>query len=217
MHRSRFPRKTVLPHIEYARRAPLRAAGLLTAVGLASALGYALGLAAAIALGGMVSATSANAGRSQLGRVAPAAQAALDPSPFILNALLVPALDGDAVPLRWVDPRPALRCGPGSVVRVNGMPLRPGALVPDAPFELEWWTDECYPFGLQGPRFDGGVKLTVFREDWGFSAMVAPNGLHAVSAGNQTRIRRGAATLPLCVEASNPSSCRVARPPQLAR
>jgi len=106
-----------------AGRPSLRAACLLTAVGLASALGYALGLAAAIALGGMVSATSANAGRSQLGPVAPAAQAALDPSPFILNALLVPALDGDAVPLRWVDPRPALRCGPGSVVRVNGMPL----------------------------------------------------------------------------------------------
>lgn len=204
MHRSTFPRQSVLPHIEYARRAPLRAVGLFTAVGLASALGYALGLAAAIGLGAMVSATGARAGRSQL---APAAQG-FDPSRFILNALLAPALDAEAVPLRWVDPRAALRCGPGTVVRVNGMPLRPGALVSDAPFDLEWWTDECYPFGTQGPRFDGGVKLTVFREDWGFSAMVAPDGLHTVFAGNQTRIQRGAATLPQCIDENNRSSCR---------
>jgi hypothetical protein len=204
LHRSLFPRQSVLPHIEYARRAPLRAAGLFTAVGLASALGYALGLAVALALGAMLSATGARAGRPQL---APPAPAAFDPSRFILNALLAPALDAEAVPLRWVDPRPSLHCGPGTVVRVNGLPLRPGALVPDSPFDLEWWTDQCYPFGLQGPRFDGGVKLTVFREDWGFSAMVAPNGLHAVSAGNQTRIRRGSATYPQCIEAGSPSSC----------
>ena len=203
MQRSSFPRQSVLPHIEYLRRAPLRAAGLFTAVGLASALGYALGLAAAIGLGAMVSATSARAGRSQ---PAPAVHAAFDPTRFILNALLVPALDPEAVPLRWVDPRPALRCGPGTVVRVNGMPLRPGALVPDAPFELVWWTDQCYPFGVKGPRFDGGVKLTVFREDWGFSAMVAPSDLYAVSDGIQTRIRRGAATYPLCIE-TNGSRC----------
>jgi len=177
-------------------------------VGLASGLGYALGLAAAIALGAMVSATSASAGRSQL---APIARTAFNPSRFILNALLVPALDAEAVPLRWVDPRPALRCGPGTVVRVNGTPLRPGSLVPDEPFDLEWWTDQCYPFGLQGPRFDGGVKLTVFREDWGFSAMVAPDSLYAVADGNQTRIRRGSASYPLCVE-SDGSRCHVEAP-----
>ncbi len=61
-----------------------------------------------------------------------------DASRFILNALLVPALDGDAVPLRWVDPRSQLRCRPGAIVRVNGVRLVPGALVPDAPFTLEW-------------------------------------------------------------------------------
>src|SRR5262245_25884887 len=48
----------------------------------------------------------------------------------ILNALLVPALDDDALPLRWRDPRTALRCGPDTTVRVNGEPLVAGALVP---------------------------------------------------------------------------------------
>jgi hypothetical protein len=188
-----------------AQSVSFRGAFLVTAVGIATALGYALGLAAALGLSMMLTAGDARPGQPPIAASAPAA---LDPSRFILNALLVPALDGEAVPLRWVDPRPALRCGPGTVVRVNGMPLRPGALVPDAPFELEWWTDECYPFGMQGPRFDGGVKLTVFRENWGFSAMVAPNGLYAASAGNQTRIQRGAATLPQCIEEDNPASCR---------
>ena len=193
MRRSEFPRHSVLPHLAFARRSPLRAAGLFTAVGLASALGYALGLAAAVGLGAMVSATMARP-------TSAAGKAAIDPSPFMLNAFLVPALDNDHVPLRWVDPRPRMRCGPGTVVRVNGLPLRAGELVPDAPFELQWWTDECYPFGVQGPRFDGGVKLMVFREDWGFSAMVVPSGMTAVSAGNQVRIQQGSATLPQCIE-----------------
>jgi len=201
MRRSEFPRKSVLPHIEYARRAPMRAVGLFTAVGVASALGYALGLTAAIGLGAMVSATFAR----------PAQQAprgpAVDPSRFILNALLVPALDPDAVPPRWVDPRPRLRCGPGSVVRVNGAPLRPGNAVPQAPFELEWWTDECYPFGLGGPRFDGGARLTVYPEDWGYSAMVAPNALQAVYGSERVAIRRGSARYPQCIEAGDPRSC----------
>src|SRR5262245_1833833 len=35
--------------------------------------------------------------------------AGLDPQRFILNGLLVPSLDADAVPLRWVDPRPAIQ------------------------------------------------------------------------------------------------------------
>lgn len=211
MRPSTFTEHSVSPYIAARRSAypagkpSLRAVSLLTAVGVASALGYALGLAAALGLGAMVSATNARAGRAQL---APAALAAFDPSRFILNALLAPALDAEAVPLRWVDPRPALRCGPGTVVRVNGMPLRPGALVPVAPFELEWWTDECYPFGVRGPRFDGGVKLTVFREDWGFSAVVAPDGLYAAYPGNQIRIQRGAARMPQCVEAGDSRSCR---------
>jgi hypothetical protein len=206
LKRSEFPGFSVLPHVAYAKRSPLRAAGLFTAVGLASALGYALGLAAAIGLGAMVSATMA---RPVQPPAAKAAKSAFDPSPFMLNAFLVPAIDNDLVPLRWVDPRPRLRCGPGTVVRVNGMPLRPGELVPDAPFELQWWTDECYPFGVQGPRFDGGVKLTVFRENWGFSAMVTPSGMSATSAGNQIRIQQGSATLPQCIEAEGSLPCGV--------
>jgi hypothetical protein len=192
MRRSEFPRDSVLPHIDFARRSPMRAVGLFTTVGVVSALGYALGLAAAVGLGAMVSATIA---RPATPEPAAAVQAGFDPAPFMLNAFFVPALDDD-MPLRWVDPRPRLRCGPGTVVRVNGMPLRPGALVPEAPFEMDWWADECHPFGVGGPRLDGGLRMTVFREDWGFSAIVAPSGLTAASGGTQTRIRRGAATYP---------------------
>lgn len=57
MRRSEFPREAALAHLEYARRAPLRAAGVFTAIGLASVLGYSLGLAAAIGLGALISAT----------------------------------------------------------------------------------------------------------------------------------------------------------------
>jgi len=121
-----------------------------------------------------------------------------------LNALLVPALDPDSSFLRWVDPRPRLRCGPGTVVRVNGMPLKPGDAVPDAPFDFEWWADECHPFGVGGPRLEGGVKLTVYREDFGFSAAVTPRGMHAVYAGDSVPIRRGMATYPQCLEAGAP-------------
>jgi hypothetical protein len=107
--------------------------------------------------------------------------------------------------LRWVDPRPASICGPDTTVRVNGEPLRPGALVPDMPFELEWRADGCRPFGAHGPRYDGGVKLTVFREDWGFSAMVEPSDLRVAFAENETiSIRRGAASMPQCVRAGGP-------------
>jgi hypothetical protein len=161
----------------------------------------ALGLGAAFALSVMLPAGSAPPER--LGTVA-ARVAAPDPSRFILNALLVPALDGDAVPLRWVDPRPALRCGPGTSVRVNHEPLVAGALVPDMPFELEWQADGCRPFGAREARFDGGVKLTVFREDWGFSAMIEPSGLRVTSADDRTLIQRGAAWVPQCADAAEP-------------
>ena len=65
-----------------------------------------------------------------------------DASRFILNALLVPALDTDAVPLRWVDPRPALRAGPGDErARQRSAAWSLAHLVPDAPFDLEWHAD----------------------------------------------------------------------------
>jgi hypothetical protein len=150
----------------------------------------ALGLAFAIALSTIETSGDARPSRP-----------AFDPSRFILNALLVPALDADAVPFRWIDPRPALRCGPDTTVLVNRAPLLAGALVPDTPFELEWSTDGCRPFGARGPRFDGRVRLTVFREDWGFSAVVEPSDLRIASRDNKTTsIQRGAALLPQSVD-----------------
>jgi len=157
---------------------------MISALALASALGLSVIL-------------TAGAARPNQAPIAVAPPTALDPSRFILNALLAPALDGDSVPLRWVDPRPALRCGPDTRVRVNREALLARALVPDTPFELEWQADGCRPFGLHGPRLDGGVKLTVFREDWGFSAMVEPSGLRVTSPENETTlIRPGAASMP---------------------
>jgi hypothetical protein len=165
----------------------------------------ALGFCAAIALGmgAMRTAGSARAVSS------PGAAAAPEVSPyvsrFLLNALLMPALDFQAMPLRWVDPRPALGCGPDSAVRVNGAPLVVGALVPDAPFELEWQSDGCRPFGGGGPRFDGRVQLTVVKENWGFSAAVEPSDLR-VAWGNSgtTWLQPGTASMPLCIDRTEP-------------
>jgi hypothetical protein len=176
-----------------------RALGRVCAIGIV----YALGLVLVPGLRVMPAAVGALPAAAPPGSApsTAATSAARDPSRFLLNALLVPALDGDAVPLRWVDPRPALQCGPGTEVRVNGAPLAPGTLVPDAPFKLEWQADGCRPFGAHGPRFEGRVRLTLFREDWGFSAMVAPADLRIESAQNQIAlIQPGAATLPQCVD-----------------
>ena len=68
--------------------------------------------------------------------VAMASGSTFDPGPFMLNALLVPALDPDSDPLVWTDPRPIAQCGPATTVLVNRKPLVPGAPVGDAPFAL---------------------------------------------------------------------------------
>lgn len=145
-----------------------------------------LGLCAVIAIGLGAVRTAGSAREAS----SPGTAAAPDVSPYasrlLLNALLLPALDLDARPLRWVDPRPALGCGPDSAVRVDRRPLIVGAMVPDAPFELEWQSDGCRPFGRDGPRFDGRVQFTVFREDWGFSAAVGPSDLRVASGKNGT-------------------------------
>lgn len=159
----------------------------------------ALWLGATLWLCIMLTAIGARPDRSPIAATPP--RATFDPSRFILNALLVPALDADALPLRWADPRPASHCGPDTTVYVNHEPLLAGALVPDAPFEIEWQTDGCRPFGAHGPRFEGRVRLTVFREDWGFSALVQPSGLRVTSVENETTlIQGGAASLPQFVE-----------------
>ena len=135
--------------------------------------------------------------RTDRAPTAPAPIAALDVSPFVLNAFLVPALDSDALPLRWTDPRPPSRCGSATTVSVNGEPLVAGALVPDKPFQLEWNAQDCHPFGAQGPMFQGRVKLTVYREDWGFSAAIEPSDLRVTSVDGVTAsLRTGAASLP---------------------
>ena len=165
----------------------------------------ALGFCAAIAIG-MGGVRTADSARAVL---SPGAAAAPKVSPyasrFLLNALLAPALDFDAKPLRWVDPRPALGCGPDSAVRVDGAPLIAGALVPDAPFELDWQSDGCHPFGRGGPRFDGRVQLTVVRENWGFSAAVEPSNLRVAWGRNGTTwLQPGTASMPLCIDANEP-------------
>lgn len=121
-----------------------------------------------------------------------------DPSPFILNALLVPAIDTDAVPLRWVDPRPASLCDPGTMVSVNGKPLIDGELVPAAPFTLDWQADDCQPLGLGGPRFNGAIRLRIFSEHGEYNALVEPSTLLVTFAnGKSVPIRHGWATIEL--------------------
>jgi hypothetical protein len=171
---------------------------------------------AAVALTAVLSAVTLLAFSSRPSPVptARAAPPAFDPSRFILNALLVPALDGDAVPLRWVDPRTSSHCGPATEVRVNQQPLVAGALVPDAPFEVEWQIDGCRPFGTQGPRFHGDVRLTVFREDWGLSAIVEPADLRVGYAGQETPLTgpRGA-WLPFVDDAADSVEWSAGPPP----
>jgi hypothetical protein len=125
---------------------------------------------------------------------ASAAVAPGDASAFILDALLLPALDPHAMPLRWIDPRAAMGCGPESRINVEREPLRPGALVPATPFVLDWDSHGCHPFGDGGPRFDGRVRLTVYREDWGFSAMAEPAAMRVTMGdGRIVHVRRGGA------------------------
>ncbi len=168
----------------------------------------ALAFAAVLLLSGIQTAGGSRSGEPP----ADAGPSTADASRFILNALLVPALDDDAMPLRFVDPRPVAQCGPHTGVRVNGKPLVAGAMVPDQPFELEWLMDRCRPFGRSGPRFDGAVKLTVYREDWGFSAAIKPAGLRVTSAGNETTlVRARSASLPQSVDAEEPVLLTAAR------
>jgi len=45
--------------------------------------------------------------------------------------------------------------------------------------------------------FQGRVKLTVYREDWGFSAAIQPSDLRVTSVDGVTAsLRTGAASLP---------------------
>ena len=121
-----------------------------------------------------------------------------DPSPFILNGLLVPAIDADAVPLRWVDPRPASLCGPDTKILVDRKPLVAGERVPVAPFTFDWQADDCRPFGAGGPRFSGAIRLRVFSENGEFGAVLEPSTLLVTFANDRSvPIRHGWATVAL--------------------
>jgi hypothetical protein len=152
---SRHPEAKYAPLRDMARHA--YTVGLISTVALAAAFG----------LSAVVPAQDAGAEPAPVS----AGQAA-DSYALILDALLAPTLKADAVPLRWSDPRAALRCGPHTAIRVNRLPLVSGDLVPDTPFEIEWHADGCRLPGAAAARVDGWVKVTVFREDWGMSAMV---------------------------------------------
>ncbi|MET0507345.1 MAG: hypothetical protein ABWZ78_04060 [Burkholderiaceae bacterium] len=129
------------------------------------------------------------------------AAAAANPARALFAALFATALDPDAEPLQWVDPRGLLGCGPGTAVRVNGDLLRPAAPVPDQPFELLWSARACHPFGADGPVFDGTIRFLVAREDWGFSAYMAPVGLAVLTDGDAAAaIAPGATSTPLAVD-----------------
>jgi hypothetical protein len=155
------------------------------------------------ALGHRVPATAVSAARPNV---------ATDPQRYMLNALFVPALEADAVPLRWVDPMPAMHCTRGSWVKVDRHSLQPGALVPDAPFLLDWELHHCFPFGTSGPRFDGHVRLTVFREDWGFSAMVEPYGLRTtLEDGRAIAVAVHSVTMPQALDEGAPPTLYAAR------
>ena len=164
----------------------------VTALGLAMAFGLAYVL---------------TAGGAQSPRVPVSAESrpAWDAVQSVLGAVLVPAFDGDSVPLRWADAGTRAHCGPNTAVRVNRQPLEAGALVPDVPFELDWLMDGCRPFGEDGPRFDGRVRLMVFREDWGFSATVEPTSLRVSSADSVvTCTQPGSAWLPQGIKPDEP-------------
>ena len=77
------------------------------------------GFAAALGLSIMLTTSSARPSRTPVTATIPATP---DSSRFILHTLLVPTLDVDALPLRWVALQPASRCGADTTVRVNGEP-----------------------------------------------------------------------------------------------
>lgn len=117
---------------------------------------------------------------------------------FALNAFVVPALDGDGdAPARWVDPRPVARCGPGTEVHVDGRPLVAGAAVPASAYVIAWHADACRPFGAAGPAYSGDVRLTVFHDEHGLSAVVEPGNLREQHAGGGFVLRENfGATMP---------------------
>jgi hypothetical protein len=158
----------------------------------AAAIVFAVGIGSAV--------NSMVTGKGAIGMPSPPLSGKmLDPYDVILDALLAPVLEDARVPLRFVDPRAALRCRRYTSVAVNNRPLIAGELVPDGRFDLEWYSDGCHAPGTPDARMDGWVKLTVFRENWGFSAMIEPEGLRITRGDYEYAVvKRGAGALSRC-------------------
>jgi hypothetical protein len=168
-----------------------RRAWLVNAVS-AAAIVFAVGVGSAV--NGIVGARSAIKVQSPADP-----DRTLDAYDLIADALLAPALADASVPLRWVDPRVASQCGRYTSITVNNRELVPGAAVPDGRFDIAWYSDGCHPPGAPDVRIDGWVKLVVFREDWGFSAIIEPERLN-ITRGDYDYpiVKRGGASLSRC-------------------
>jgi len=58
---------------------------------------------------------------------------------------------------------------------------------------------------VAAPRFDGDVKLTVYREDWGFTALVAPHRLRITTPWHALTIAHpSSATMPQSMPEDEP-------------
>lgn len=100
---------------------------------------------------------------------------------FSLNALLVPLLDGDELPLRWGDTStsmPAMNCRSAAVL-VDGSAVAPLEEIRRPTFTVSWRMNGCLPFGLGGPQLSGQAELDVRRDGDGFTATVRPHPLIA--------------------------------------
>jgi hypothetical protein len=126
-----------------------------------------------------------------------AKRAPTDPHTYVLDTLLAASVDREATPFTWVERRPLLRCGPRTTLRVNGESARPGMPLPTRPFEVEWRADRCMRLDATAGWIDGHVRMMVFREDWGFSAILYPTQMQVgIEGRSAVRLARGAAAVP---------------------
>jgi len=107
-------------------------------------------------------------------------------SRFSLNALLVPLLD-DSEPPRWTDVALRHFCGPQTHVEIDGRPLVPGTTIPATAFTVHWTIDRCWPLDYSAVELSGAVKLQVFHEDSGLSAIVDAQRLRVLGARGASR------------------------------
>jgi hypothetical protein len=177
-------RSSPRPHASGALASLIAIAGWLLSAGVDLSLTHPLASTPGAARAASVRSASPSAPAKQVpvagAAVGPPQQAVATPGEaalrthferYVLNALLVPVLDDEALPLRFGDPSLRMACGTGAGVEVDGQPLRPGAAQTHR-FTLRWRLDRCLPFGLDGPLLDGLAELHVQREGAGLKAHV---------------------------------------------